>query len=76
VSYRGGLACGTQRQISETHPKQPTNPPRGVNVRFGKFVGVQYLVLWFRVETQTAPIDKGCGIDFTLCDSLYFVLYV
>jgi hypothetical protein len=27
-------------------------------------VGVEYLVLWLRVETQTTLIDEGCGMNF------------
>jgi hypothetical protein len=28
-------------------------------------MGAEYLVLWLRVKTQIAPIDEGCGMDFT-----------
>jgi hypothetical protein len=41
-----------QRHVSKNHLKQPTNPSGGVlNVRFVKFVGVEYLVLRLGVET-------------------------
>jgi hypothetical protein len=43
------------------------SPTKGtINVRFEKFVGVQYIVLWLGVENQTTPINKGHGMDFFL----------
>jgi hypothetical protein len=29
-------------------------------------VGVEYLVLWLRVETQTTLVDEDCGMDVFL----------
>jgi hypothetical protein len=40
------------------------------------FVGVEYLVLWLKVEAQTSPTDEGCGKDFlfTTCKIGYALM--
>jgi hypothetical protein len=35
-----------------------------LNVRFEKFKGSEYMVLWMEVKTQIAPIHEGYGMDF------------
>jgi hypothetical protein len=35
-------------------------------VRFEKFEGPEHLVLRMGVDTQTAVIDEGCGMEFFL----------
>jgi hypothetical protein len=39
VSWHGCLTCGTRRHVSENHPKQPTNPPRGIKCPVCKVCG-------------------------------------
>jgi hypothetical protein len=29
-------------------------------------MSTEYLVLWLGVETKTASVDEGCGMDFFL----------
>jgi hypothetical protein len=55
------------------HVPRQRKPPKtthesadgGLNVRFEKFVGVQYLVLLLGVENQITHIDEGRRMDFS-----------
>jgi hypothetical protein len=51
------------------------NPLRGLNVRFDKLEGREYLVLWMKVEIQT-EIDEGCRMNFFLLFGHRPILYL